>query len=157
ASMIHPLSTSSEIAEYLVMSRSRVALTLDAFYDRFAAIQGETPLETLILARISDYLPPVKRAGFWLTKGRKIPRVPADDTVIWWSALMSGASSDVDAAPVHTDELAAILYSGGTTGTPKGIMLSHRNFVSEALHPAAWVGLAEEDVVLAAPPLLHVF
>jgi len=157
SSMIHPLSTSSEIAEYLVMSRSRVALTLDAFYDRFAAIQGETPLETLILARISDYLPPVKRAGFWLTKGRKIPRVPADDSVIWWSALMTGASRDVDAAPVDTDELAAILYSGGTTGTPKGIMLSHRNFVSEAVQLGAWVGLGPGDTVLGVLPIFHGF
>ena len=157
ASMIHPLSTSSEIADYLVMSRSRIALTLDAFYGSFASIQSETPLETLVLARIGDYLPPAKRVGFWLTKGRKIPRVPPDDSVIWWSAMMAGPCPDVDAAHVDTDELAAILYSGGTTGTPKGIMLSHQNFVSEAVQLGAWIGLGPKDTVLGVLPIFHGF
>jgi long-chain acyl-CoA synthetase len=139
------------------MSRSRIALTLDAFYDRFAAVRSETPLETLVLARISDYLPPLKRAGFWLTKGRKIPRVPPDESVIWWSAMMAGAAPPVDAAPVETDELAAILYSGGTTGTPKGIMLSHQNFVSEAVQLGAWVALGPDDTILAVLPIFHGF
>ena len=52
ASLIHPLSTPSEIEGYLTMSRSRVVLTLDAFYDRFAEARERTPLESLILARI---------------------------------------------------------------------------------------------------------
>jgi len=157
ASMIHPLSTASEIADYLVMSNSRIALTLDAFYGSFASIKADTPLETLVLARIGDYLPPAKRIGFWLTKGRKIPRVPTDDSVIWWSAMMAGASPDVDAVHVETDELAAILYSGGTTGTPKGIMLSHRNFVSEAVQLGAWIDLGPKDTVLGVLPIFHGF
>src|SRR5215510_14031875 len=78
ASMIHPLSTASEIEGYLNMSGSRIALTLDAFYAPFAEVRQRTPLETLILAKISDYLSPVKAAGFWLTRGRKIPPVPRD-------------------------------------------------------------------------------
>jgi long-chain acyl-CoA synthetase len=157
SSMIHPLSTPSEIADYLVLSGSRIALTLDVFYGSFASIQKETPLETLVLAKVSDYLPAAKRVGFWLTKGRKIPRVPPDDSVIWWSAMMAGSSPAVDAAPAGTDELASILYSGGTTGTPKGIMLSHRNFVSEAVQLGAWIGLGPEDTVLGVLPIFHGF
>jgi long-chain acyl-CoA synthetase len=72
ASMIHPLSTSTEIAFYLNLSQSRFALTLDAFYGKFAEIGQETGLEKLILARIPDYLGWLKRLGFNLTKGRKI-------------------------------------------------------------------------------------
>ena len=55
--MIHPLSTASEIEGYLNLSRSRVALTLDAFYGAFAEIRSRTWLETLVLARITDGLP----------------------------------------------------------------------------------------------------
>jgi long-chain acyl-CoA synthetase len=157
ASMIHPLSTASEIEGYLTMSRSRVALTLDAFYGSFAETRGRTPLEILILAKISDSFPAPKRLAFWLKRGRKIPRVPADERVRWWSTLMTESQPAVPAAPVDTDDLAAILYSGGTTGAPKGIMLSHRNFISEGLQLTAWVGIGEHDTVLAVLPIFHGF
>jgi long-chain acyl-CoA synthetase len=157
ASLIHPLSTAAEIEGYLNMSGSRVALTLDAFYAPFAQVRERTPLETLILAKISDYLSPVKAAGFWLTRGRKIPPVPRDASVLWWSELVSAEDAGASQATVSPDDLVAILYSGGTTGAPKGIMLSHGNFVSEALQLAAWVHLGEDDIVLAALPIFHGF
>jgi long-chain acyl-CoA synthetase len=157
ASLIHPLSTSTEIEGYLNMSRSRIALTLDAFYGAFAEARARTTLDTLILAKISDTLPMLKRFGFWATRGRKIPRVPADAEVTWWFRMMAGGHPAVAAEPVDPEDLAAILYSGGTTGAPKGIMLSHRNFVCEAEQLAAWVHLNEKDVVLAALPIFHGF
>src|SRR5512134_236219 len=76
--LIHPLSAGPEIESYLNASGARVALTLDAFYRVFASLAPKRPLETIVLARIGDYLPPLKRFGFWLTKGRKIGAVPAD-------------------------------------------------------------------------------
>jgi len=157
ASLIHPLSTPAEIEGYLTMSRSRVALTLDVFYAGFAEVRDRTGLETLILAKISDYLPPVKRLGFWLTRGRKIPPVPADTSVRWWGRLMSENHPAVSPDSVSPDDLVAILYSGGTTGAPKGIMLSHRNFISEALQLAAWIDLGGSDTVLAVLPIFHGF
>lgn len=157
ASLIHPLSTPAEIAGYLDMSGSRFALTLDAFYGAFAEARERTPLETLILTRISDYLSLAKRLGFWATRGRKIPRVPSDAPVVWWSELLADTHPLAAAADVDPDDLVAILYSGGTTGAPKGIMLSHRNFVCEALQLAAWVRLDESDVVLCALPIFHGF
>jgi long-chain acyl-CoA synthetase len=156
ASMIHPLSTANEIADYLTMSDSRVALTLDAFYDQFASVRARTPLETLVLARISDYMPAPKRLGYWLKRGRKV-RVPADAPVEWWSALMANGHPPAAAVPVDTDDPAAILYSGGTTGTPKGIVLSHRNFIAEGMQVTAWVGLGEHDTVLGVLPIFHGF
>jgi long-chain acyl-CoA synthetase len=156
SSLIHPLSTAKEIAGFLTMSGSRVALTLDLFYGAFAEARASAPLETLILARVPDYLPVHKRLGFWLTRGRKIPRVPADAIVRGWSQLL-GASATAPAADVDANALASILYSGGTTGSPKGIMLSHGNFVSEAAQLAAWVDLGPDDVILAALPIFHGF
>ena len=93
SSMIHPLSTAKEIEFYLNTAKSRFALTLDAFYGKFKEVKERTPLETLILARIPDYLSPLKRIGFNLTKGRKIPKVPKDPMVKWWSDLMRGKLS----------------------------------------------------------------
>jgi long-chain acyl-CoA synthetase len=157
ASLIHPLSAPAEIEGFLNRSGSRIALTLDAFYKSFAAIEGPTPLETLILARISDYLSLPKRLGFWISRGRKIPRVRADPRVRWWSELMAEEHPRAPNAGTHADEPAAILYSGGTTGTPKGIVLSHRNLVSSGMQVIAWVGLGSHDTIVAALPIFHGF
>jgi long-chain acyl-CoA synthetase len=157
ASLIHPLSAPAEIEGFLNRSGSRIALTLDAFYKSFAAIEGPTPLETLILARISDYLSFPRRIGFWLTRGRKIPRVPPDPRVRWWSELMAEEHPPAPPAATRADDPAAILYSGGTTGTPKGIVLSHRNFVSDGMQVTAWVGLGPHDTIVAALPIFHGF
>ena len=157
SSIIHPLSTAAEIAHYLTLSKSRFALTLDAFYGRFAEIRDRTPLETLILARIPDELSAWKRVGFWATRGRKIPRVPDNADVIWWRELTSGSHPQLSEPISDPDGLATILYSGGTTGAPKGIMLSHANITSEALQVVTWVDVSERDVVLAALPIFHGF
>jgi long-chain acyl-CoA synthetase len=155
--MIHPLSTPREIEFYLNSSRSRFALTLDAFYGKFAEVRERTPLETLILARIPDYLTGIKKIGFNLTKGRKIPRVPKDPMVRWWNDLMSASHPAAPKADMHTDEMAVILYSGGTTGIPKGIMLSNMNFISEGMQVSVVGKLSEEDAILAILPIFHGF
>ena len=155
--MIHPLSTSPEIARYLDLCGARTALALDAFYPALAAALPKRPLETIVLARIPDYLPPLKALAFRLTKGRRIARVPDDRRVRWWHALMREAHP---AAPVaaRTDEgAAAILFSGGTTGEPKGILLSNRNFISEGMAASAWVDITQADSMLAALPIFHGF
>ena len=84
AALVHPLSTAPEVEHYLTASRARIALTLDALYDRVATIRPTPALETIIVARIPDYLSPLEKLGFWLTKGRRIPKVPADLRVRRW-------------------------------------------------------------------------
>jgi long-chain acyl-CoA synthetase len=157
SSMIHPLSPPKEIEFYLNKSRSRFALTLDAFYGKFKEVQSCTDLQTLILARIPDYLGLGMRIGFYLTKGRKIPPVPSDPMVRWWHDLMKGSYPEAPPADMDTDDMAVILYSGGTTGTPKGIMLSNMNFISEGMQVAAWGDLGSEGSILAILPIFHGF
>jgi len=157
ASMIHPLSTATEITFYLNLSKSRFALTLDAFYGKFKSIQDQAPVERLILARIPDYLPWLKRVGFNLTKGRQIPKVPEDAMVVWWQAMMAQSHPQSVPGSVGFEDLAVILYSGGTTGKPKGIMLSNRNFICEGKQVSAWGGLTRGDAILAILPVFHGF
>ena len=157
SSMIHPLSPAKEIEFYLNKSKSRFALTLDAFYGKFKDVQSRTDLQTLILARIPDYLGLGMRIGFYLTKGRKIPPVPQDPLVRWWHDLMKGAYPEAPPAAMDTDEMAVILYSGGTTGMPKGIMLSNMNFISEGMQVAAWGDLGAGASILAIMPIFHGF
>ncbi len=157
ASMIHPLSTESEIEFYLSLSDSTMALTIDAFYSKFSAAMSNTRCKTLILAKIGDYLSPIKKAGFWLTKGRKIPKVPQEAKVSFWNDIMTAPYTSVPQADVDPDDTAVILYSGGTTGKPKGIMLSNMNFISEGMMVASWGDLDENDSILAILPIFHGF
>jgi long-chain acyl-CoA synthetase len=157
ASMIHPLSTATEIEFYLNLSRSRFALTLDAFYGKFKAVKDNTQLKKLVLARIPDYLGWLKRIGFNLTKGRKIPKVPEDPLVVWWRAMMTASHPRAPKSNAGFEDLAVILYSGGTTGKPKGIMLSNRNFICEGMQVSAWGNLTGGDAILAILPVFHGF
>jgi long-chain acyl-CoA synthetase len=157
SSMIHPLSTAKEIEFYLTVAQSRFVLTIDAFYAKFKEVQNTTPLTTLILARIPDYLNLFRRIGFNLTKGRLIPKVPNDPMVRWWADLMKGQYATAAQANMDTDDLAVILYSGGTTGVPKGIMLSNMNLISEGKQVSEWGKLTGADSILAILPIFHGF
>lgn len=157
SSLIHPLSTSKEITEYLDISGSTIALTLDLFYPRFAEAEPRVPLRALLLTSVADVLPLHKRVGYRLTRGRKVPAVPSDSRVRWWKDVVREGSTSTHEASVDAEELGTILYSGGTTGAPKGIMLSHRNVVCSGEQIAAWVGIGREDTILAALPIFHGF
>ena len=155
--MIHPLSTAVEITHYLDQTGARIAMTLDAFYGTLAAATPKQPLEHIVVARIPDYLPWLKAIGFKLTKGRHIPKVPPDPRVHGWNDLLDPGRPPARPSPAKPDDPAAILFSGGTTAWPKGILLSHRNFIFEGKSAGAWCGLGEGDAMLAMLPLFHGF
>jgi long-chain acyl-CoA synthetase len=155
--LIHPLSTAPEITHFLDLTGARVALALDAFHGPLAAATPKRSLEKILIARIPEYLSPLKRLGFWATKGRKIPPVPADPRVRDWGPLLAAARPATDPPAGRTDDPAAILFSGGTTGLPKGILLSHRNFIAEGMQAASWCGMGEKDAILAILPIFHGF
>jgi long-chain acyl-CoA synthetase len=158
SSLIHPLSTAKEIEQYLDISGSRIALTLDLFYGTFAEARPKEPLDAIVIASVSDALPLAKRVGYWLTRGRKVPRIPADPRVRRWADVVGGhATAESTHEPDDPAALGTILYSGGTTGAPKGIMLSHRNVVCSGEQVATWVGVGPEDTILAALPIFHGF
>ncbi len=156
--MVHPLSAPPELEYYLNATGARIVLTLDAFYGRFAQTKPHVALERIILARIPDYLTPLKAAAFTLTKGRKIPKVPADSRVVWWKALMHERHPLSPRAQTGPSDPAAILFSGGTSSHPKGIVLSNRNFIAEGMQVAAWGGGAWDGrTMLAILPIFHGF
>ena len=157
AAMIHPLSPPEDIKLYLQMSKSRFALTLDAFYPKLAEAKEQTSLETVIVASITDYLPPIKSVLFKMTKGRKIKPVPKLEYLHHWNELMHRNTPKMKGPKIESGELAAILFSGGTTGSPKGVMLSNHNLICEGMEVSAWGGLDSKDSVLAILPIFHGF
>lgn len=155
--MIHPLSTTAEITHYLDQTGARVAVTLDAFYGVMAATTPRMPLMAIVLARVGDHLPWLKRIGFWVTKGHRIAPVPRDARVHWWHETAAVAPRHPGPPLGSPASIAAILFSGGTTSQPKGILLSNRAFVAQALQAIAWSQLGRGDSMLAVLPVFHGF
>ena len=160
ANMIHPLSAEKEIEFYLNESGSVTAITLDQFYEKFENVRQNTKVVNIVIASVKDELSKPIRAGYMLTEGRKIKKIPDDAPVIMWKDFMrlSKACFYNYAVPRKGEDPAVILYSGGTTGTTKGIVLTNRNFNALgqqviATNPMFRVG----DKMLAAMPLFHGF
>ena len=161
ANMIHPLSAEGEIEFYLNDSKSVAALTLDQFYGKFANIRKNTPaLKTLIVASIKDALNPVMKLGYALTEGKKVPKLPEDGDYITWKQFIANGKQFTGDPRVKRvgEQPAVILYSGGTTGVTKGILLSNLNFNALgaqiiATNPIYSVG----DKMLAIMPMFHGF
>lgn len=160
ANMVHPLSGEKEIEFCLKQSASVVCLTLDQFYGKFENIRKNVPLRSLILTSIRDVLSPVKRKGYYLAEGRKIKKVPASAEIVWWEKFLR-AGSDYH-GPYHVvrkaQDPAVILYSGGTTGTMKGILLSNLNFNALGQQIIATNPMFKPgDKMLAVMPIFHGF
>mgnify|MGYP004467916049 FL=1 len=161
--MIHPLSASQEIAFYLNFSKSKAILTLDQFYYKVAEIlpQLENPTEILI-ARVVDELPAPLSALYPLTKSaRAVKKLPKAGYTLWYDMVRAGKNTRLPAQKSRYDSCGAILYSGGTTGTTKGIMLSNLNFNALALQTIAASGFSMEEIsnmkMLAVMPVFHGF
>ncbi|MBO5513936.1 MAG: AMP-binding protein, partial [Mogibacterium sp.] len=130
ANMIHPLSAEKEIENYLNMSNSVMVVTLDQFYHKIEAVRRNTKVQNVIIARIKDELTRPIKVGYMLTEGRKIEKIPSDAPVFQWPDFMGlGKHCGYEYKVKRSaEDPAAILYSGGTTGTTKGIVLTNLNF-----------------------------
>lgn len=129
ANMIHPLSAEKEIEFYLNESESVLAITLDQFYDKFERVRQNTKVVNIIIASVKDALSKPVKAGYMLTAGRKIEKIPADAPVLMWKDFMRLSKScfyKTYRVPRMGGDPAVILYSGGTTGTTKGIVLTNK-------------------------------
>ena len=164
SNMIHPLSAAGEIRHYLDFSHSKAILTLDQFYTKVASVMPELQNSDckLLLARIQDELPLALAVGYDLTKARKYPAPPRRGNYIWWSEFMRMGRRKNLPLPKKlpaANDCASILYSGGTTGTTKGIMLSNLNFNALGLQTIAASGFAPIDgmKMLSVMPVFHGF
>ena len=159
--MIHPLSAPPEIAFYLKVSKSKAILTLDQFYYKVASVlpELEQPCEILI-AKIQDELPFPLNLLYPMTKGaRAIPRLPKTGYTLWTDMVRAGKGTALPADDGKYDDCGAILYSGGTTGTTKGILLSNLNFNALGLQTIAASGFGSVAgmKMLSIMPVFHGF
>lgn len=160
ASMIHPLSAVGEIAFYLKEAKSKTIITLDQFYAKIAEVQKTADLEHIIICRVSDALTPVKSVAYKLLKERKFPKFKEDNVTLRWNTFLKGADKCTKDPRVEKKaaDVAVILFSGGTTGTSKGIQLSNLNFNALALQTGTMANVEiTGKTMLAAMPVFHGF
>ncbi len=161
----NPLYTPSEFAHQLGDSGATVAVVYDAAYERLADARAATRLEHIIVTSLAEYLPSGKRLALRLPfaaarekREKLVAELPPDADVLMFRDIVSAATPppDVNVAP---DDLALLQYTGGTTGLPKGAMLSHRNLVANAFQTAAWdPGMRRgAETFLVVLPLFHVY
>ena len=157
---VSPLSTPTELRQQLADSGATVLVILDSFYPRFAEIEGEVSVRRVIVTGIQDALPfpknllyPVleKRKGTWVN-------VEAGGKISSFGQVLEGQGQP---RPVRLDvnDTALLQYTGGTTGTPKGAMLTHRSLIANAQQAVSWMPDLKDgqEVALGAIPFFHVY
>ncbi len=159
--LANPLSDRQELARQLADSGAQTVLTLSRFYpDVVRPLQQEGQIRNVILTNVKTYLPWLRRLIFRFARerqeGHRLPAYEAEK-VLWWERLMRRAAGGFPPMPVTSDDLAALLYTGGTTNAPKGVMLSHRNLVANAIQTRVWFPDLHEgrEICLGVLPFSH--
>lgn len=157
----NPLYVERELEHQLNDSDAQVIVALDIFYPRIKNIKDKTPLKSIILTNVRDYLPTLlrwlyplkaKREGQWI-RVEKVP--PVYDFV----ELLQRSDPTQPVVNVKPEDVALFQYTGGTTGVPKGVMLTHANLVVNAVQCRYWMHDLREggEVFMAVIPFFHVF
>ena len=157
ANMIHPLSAQAEILHYLTVSQSRMIIALDMTAEKIQKVLPQTNVAHTVYVSVSEEMPLYLKLAYHLTNRKKA--VLPCDALVWKDFLTLDGSQEL-AAEYHGTgkECAVILYSGGTTGKSKGIMLSNLNFNALALQSIESCGcLCKGDRVLSVMPVFHGF
>jgi len=164
---LNPLYTSKELEYFFKDLNPRIVVTLDNFYANVSLAAKVTPqIEKIISTNISDYFPPFKRFLARALKKVEVfncheaidfndfiemaPQYEADDN-IKKEELMNAIKID------PKEDIALIVYTGGTTGEPKGVALTHSNIIANVMAVEEWFKNTKVDSLLLVVPLFHIY
>lgn len=159
----NPLYTPRELRHQLADSGATAIVILENFGHVLAQVIGETAVRHVITTAVADLAPLARRAAvnFVVRRIRRmVPPFHLPQAVRWRQALALGAAMPFVPPAVGPDDIAFLQYTGGTTGIPKGAMLTHGNMVANLVQMrAVWRDLIEpgREVMITPLPLYHVF
>jgi len=164
----NPLYTKREMEHQLRDAGAKVVIIADLMYSDFAEVFETIGIEHVVVTRLNDYMPLAKKllaptAVFkkqQRSQGKPWPPVPKDARVTRWHVAMKAAGVAPPAATVDPrEDVAALIYTGGTTGVSKGAALSHMNLVANAMQARSWFPtiVEGEDAILGVLPFFHSF
>lgn len=163
----NPLYTPAELHHQLADSGATVAIVYDGAYRRLDEARAGTAVKHVVVTSLADYLPSGKRLALRLPFGRirekreqLVTELPPGADVLDFAQLVRSPAGLAPIARIDPGtDLALLQYTGGTTGLPKGAMLTHRNLVANAYQARAWDPALERgrETVLAALPIFHVY
>jgi long-chain acyl-CoA synthetase len=154
---LNPLSVERELEFFLADTGAEIVITIPLFLNKVVSLKGKTPLRKIVCSRIADFLPFPLNLVQGFRERRLIRRVDDSCLVDFKELLKKAPLPDWQPNPIPLDEMAVLIYSGGTTGIAKGVMLSQFNLVANAHQVFAWANLTDEQGVLAVLPLFHGF
>jgi long-chain acyl-CoA synthetase len=163
----NPLYTERELTHQLHDAGAAIVIVLDALYPASAGALASVGVEDVIVTKITDYmgfpkkqLAPIKLRKMARHEGEPWPPVPAGAPVRWWADEMRRVDAHPAVAVVdHEQDIAALVYTGGTTGLSKGAMLTHRNLVANTMQCDAWfVGTQDgHEAIMCVLPFFHCY
>jgi long-chain acyl-CoA synthetase len=160
---VNPLYTPRELQQQLADSGAGVIVIMENFAHKLEAIITDTKIRHVVVARLGDFVPMLKRWAFNFANSYIAHAVPAwqfDTFTMLQDACSRPPSEQYNDAKPSASSVALLQYTGGTTGVPKGAMLTHRNLIANTLQCHAWIGSsieAEGEQVLTPLPLYHIF
>ena len=160
---INPLYTPRELAFQLKDSGAKAIIIIENFASSLQQVLGDTPIEHVITTQIGDLLPIPKRwiVNLLIKKVKKmVPPWRIDGSISFRTALARGATMTLKPIELTRDDIAFLQYTGGSTGVPKGTVLTHRNVLANLEQTGVWVSLCfKEGPEIAIPPLpmYHIF
>ncbi|KYK36485.1 MAG: long-chain fatty acid--CoA ligase [Theionarchaea archaeon DG-70-1] len=157
----NPIYVERELEYQLTDAGVETVVTLDMkmLYPKVKAVRDKTEVKTVIVSSLKEYLPFPKNVLYPVAKRKDVVKVEREKGVYFFKELLQKYPPEEVQAEVNPDDCAVLLYTGGTTGVPKGVMLTHKNLVSNCVQGIKWLYEAEyaNEVVMAALPVFHSF
>jgi len=156
----NPVYVAREVEHQLKDSGAETMLVMSRMYPIVKQVRANTALKRVIVTNIKEYFPPVLKLLFTVAKEKHEgdrQDISADANTYWFQDLLNKAPAKPQPVDVKPSDTAVLLYTGGTTGVPKGAELAHSNMMANAVMCRAWLHDTQEakEVVLTALPLYH--
>ncbi|MCK6624716.1 MAG: long-chain fatty acid--CoA ligase [Anaerolineae bacterium] len=158
----NPLYVAREIEHQMKDAGAIFAVVLSLLYKNVKQVRAHTALKQVIVTNIKEYFPGLLKTLFSLAKEKKEGHrvdISQDAGTVWFQDFLAAAPTKPQPVEITPEDTAVLMYTGGTTGVPKGAQLTHSNVVANALQSAAWLSGAGQsagpEIMLTALPLTH--